>query len=236
MHGRLEILADAEAVALAAAQRIVARLGAKRGRQAIALTGGHTPQALYRLLAKEPWRSRIAWADLHCFWGDERFVPADDPRSNARMAIEALLDHVPVPKANIHRIPTEGMDIGESARTYEDTLRGFHGPGDEQPLFSLVLMGLGADGHTASLFPGQGAVEERERWVVPVAHAGLEPFVPRVTLTLPALAACDEMLFLVSGGDKRDALRRVREGEPIPAGRAHARGELAWIVDRAAAA
>jgi 6-phosphogluconolactonase/glucosamine-6-phosphate isomerase/deaminase len=140
--------------------------------------------------------------------------------------------------ANIHRIPTGVATPEESARIYEQRLREF-GDGRsltlDAPLFSLVLMGLGDDGHTASLFPGQHAVEEKTRWVVGVDEAGLEPYVPRVTLTLPALASTHEMLFLVSGSEKRPALERIAAGEALPAARARSRGELVWLVDRDAA-
>jgi 6-phosphogluconolactonase len=236
--GTIEVLRDAEALAQAAAERIVRRLALARAPVAVALTGGRTPEALYRLLATEPWRSRIPWASIDWFWGDERHVPPDDARSNARMAMQTMLDHVPVRPERIHRIPTGASDPHEDARRYEALLREYRGVralDEGEPLFALVLMGVGDDGHTASLFPGQPAVDETSRWVVGVDRAGLEPYVPRVTLTLPALASSAEMLFLVSGAGKRDALARIQRGEALPAAHAHSRGELVWLVDRDAA-
>jgi 6-phosphogluconolactonase len=236
MQGRIEGVEDAPALARAAAERIVARLSRSGERPAVALTGGRTPEALYRLLATEPYRSRIPWPRIHWFWGDERFVPRDDARSNARMAIDALLSHVPVLARNIHRIPTEAADPAEAARLYEEALRAFHGADSLQaePLFDVVLMGMGSDGHTASLYPGDPALDEKERWVVPIAQAKLDPFVPRVTLTFPALASSREMLFLVAGADKRDALGRIERGEALPAARATSNGELVWLIERGA--
>ena len=236
MRGRMQVVDDVDALAHAAAERIVTRLSRGSGIRAVALTGGRTPEALYRLLATVGYRSRIPWPEVHWFWGDERFVAHDDPRNNARMALDALLAHVPVPPSNIHRIPTDVPGPAESARLYEATLREFHGGRAlDEPVFSLVLMGMGADGHTASLYPGDPALEEEERWVLPIAQAKLEPFVPRVTLTFPALASTHEMLFLVSGADKREALARIERGEPLPAGRATSRGELAWLVENGVA-
>ena len=233
-----EVLPDASSLARRAAERIVTRLAEPGRRHAVALAGGSTPEALYRLLATDAFRHRIPWSDVHWFWGDERFVAADDALNNARAALDALLTHVPVPAENIHRIPTDVATPAESAARYEATLRDFHGgqardPGS--PLFSLVLMGLGPDGHTASLFPGDPVVDETHRWVVPVEKAGLAPFVPRVTLTLSALGSTREMLFLVSGAGKQAPLRRIRAGEHLPAARAHADGELVWLLDRGAA-
>jgi len=236
MHGRIEVVADVEALSHAAAERIVARLSATPGTRAVALTGGRTPETLYHLLATEPFRSRIPWHEIHWFWGDERFVPLDDPRNNARMAIDALLCHVPVPRRNIHRIRTDLADPAESAEHYEATLRHFHGDRalDADPLFTIVLMGMGSDGHTASLYPGDPALDEKERWVVPVEHARRDPYVPRVTLTFPALASTHEMIFMVAGADKRNALGRIERGEALPAARATSNGELTWLVERGA--
>jgi len=235
----IEVVDDAEALARAAADRVTARLSQGRGPRAVALTGGRTPEALYELLASDEYRPRIPWQEIHWFWGDERFVPYDDARNNARMAIDALLSRAPVPTQNIHRIRTDVSGPAEGARLYEATLRAFHGAraldaGD--PLFALVLMGMGSDGHTASLYPGDPALDEKERWVLAVPQARLEPFVPRVTLTFPALASTHEMLFVVGGSDKRDALARIERGEPLPAARATSQGALAWLVERNATA
>jgi 6-phosphogluconolactonase len=174
---------------------------------------------------------------VHWFIGDDRFVPLNDPLSNMGMARRLFLDRVNVPAANIHPMPTTVASPHAAAKLFESELQRFYGAerlDPALPLFDLVLMGLGSDGHTASLFPGAPALEEKERWVVGVDKAHLAPFVPRVTLTFPALASTREMLFLVSGEDKRDILARVLEGEDLPAARARSDGELIWLVDRAA--
>lgn len=234
-----EVFADADAIAEAAADRIVATLAARppHARLALCLAGGSTPKRLYARLATAAYRDRVAWSRTHWFWGDERMVPPTSGDSNARMAREALLDQVPVPAANLHPIPTDGTPEA-CAAAYEATLRAFHdqaAPGaDRHPLFDVVLLGLGADGHTASLFPGQAGLQERERWVVAVPQAAQPPHVPRVTLTLPALASCRLMLFLVDGESKRAPLARIAAGEPLPAARAGTAGERRWLVDRAA--
>jgi 6-phosphogluconolactonase len=154
------------------------------------------------------------------------------------MARRLLLDHVPVDPGHIHPIPTGAGGVEEAARIYEGQLRHAYGAerlDRERPLFDVVLMGIGADGHTASLFPGHPEVDERERWVVGVPEAGLEPFVPRVTLTLPTLASTREMLFLVSGHGKRNILARALSGADLPATRAYSQGDLVWLADRQAA-
>jgi len=229
------IVPEAEALATSAAERILRAIEAREhGPIGICLTGGSTPKRLYELLAREPWRGRIPWERIHWFFGDDRFVPHDDPRSNVRMAREALLNHVPAPF--VQPMETAGRDLAEAARAYEARLHAFRASrGSVLPLFDVVLMGMGPDGHTASLFPGQSGVDERTAWVIGVPEAGFEPFVPRLTLTLPVLASCTEMLFLVSGAEKRGALTRIRHGEDLPAGQAWSDGRLIWLVDRAAA-
>jgi 6-phosphogluconolactonase len=237
-HRELIVVADAAALAEAAAKRLVARVTAARDRAAVCLTGGSSPEGLYRLLATDSWRGRVPWNRVHWFIGDDRFVPADDPLNNMGMARRLLLDHVDAPPANIHPIATDGGNPDAAAQRYQEELKRFYGAERLDParaLFDLVLMGLGGDGHTASLFPQSPALDETERWVVGVAMSGLEPFVPRVTLTFPALASTREMLFLVNGQGKREILRRVLSGDDLPARRAHADGDLVWLVDRAAA-
>jgi len=163
-------------------------------------------------------------------------VAPDDPLNNMAMARRILLDRF-APTENVHPILTNAADPDEAARRYETALQSFYG-GDRldplRPLFDVTLMGVGRDGHTASLFPGDPAITESERWVVGVPQAHVEPFVPRVTLTLPALGSCREMLFEVVGADKRSILSRVLAGEDLPAARAHSLGETIWLVDRAA--
>jgi 6-phosphogluconolactonase len=232
-------VADPAGLAIAAAERVLARIAANSGRVAICLTGGSSPKQLYQLLATESCRSRIPWERIHWFIGDERFVPAGDPLHNMSMACAAFLDQC-APASHIHPIPTATADPADpdrSAALYEAELKSFYGVNaldPARPLFDLVLMGVGPDGHTASLFPGYPAVDETTRWVVGVPRANVEPFVPRVSLTLPALASCREMLFEVAGAGKRAILTRVLAGENLPAGRASSIGETVWLVDQAA--
>jgi 6-phosphogluconolactonase len=232
------VVADADALARAAAGRISARLNRSTGRLAVCLAGGSTPGHLFELLATEPYRNALPWNRIHWFWGDERFVPHDDPRSNFALARRLLLDRVPAPSGNICPIPTSVENAEEAARRYETELQRFYGAKQllpERPLFDVVLMGLGPDGHTGSLFPGHAELGEKTRWVVGVQEAGFEPFVPRVTLTLPALASTREMLFLVSGPSKRGIVSEVLAGADLPAAHAYSEGELLWLVDRDAA-
>jgi 6-phosphogluconolactonase len=233
---RLIEVAHAAALAEVAAVRLLACMATNPGRIAICLTGGSSPKQLYELLATEDYSGKIPWERVHWFIGDERFVPASDPRNNMAMARRAFLDRL-APAANIHPIPTDAADPDEAAARYAHELKAFHGVDrldPALPLFDLVLMGVGPDGHTASLFPDYPALQETERWVVGVPEAHVEPFVPRVTLTLPALASCREMLFEVSGAGKRAILTRVLAGEPLPANRARSNGETVWLVDKAA--
>ncbi len=229
-------VADPAALAAAAAGRLLARMEANPGRTAICLTGGSSPSELYRLLATESYRSRIPWERVHWFIGDERFVAADDPLNNMGVARQIFLDsHAPA--ANIHPIPTDTAGPGESARRYEHELQSFYGARElepARPLFDVVLMGVGPDGHTASLFPDDPFLEETARWVVGVPRAHVAPFVPRVTLTLPALGSCREMLFEVAGSGKRAILTRLFAGENLPANRARSTGETILLADQAA--
>jgi 6-phosphogluconolactonase len=235
-HFHRIVVADPAALAEAAAERVLARITANRARIAVCLTGGSSPKQLYELLAREPYRGRIPWQRVHWFIGDERFVPANDPLNNMAMAREIFLDRF-APAANIHPIPTDTADASESARRYERELQSFYGATEldpARPLFDLVLMGVGPDGHTASLFPDDAALQETQRWVVGVPKAHVEPFVPRVTLTLPALASCREMLFEVAGTEKRAILARLQADKNLPANRARSAGETVWLVDGAA--
>ena len=235
-HRHVITVSDAAALAKMAAERILTRIAANNDRVAICLTGGSSPKQLYQLLATEPYRSRIPWPRMHWFIGDERFVGPDDPLNNMGMARQTFLDAC-APGANIHPIPTDCINPDEAARRYELILQSFYGADrldPAKPLFDVVLMGVGPDGHTASLFPLYPAIAETERWVVGVAEAHVEPFVPRVTLTLPALASCREMLFEVAGSDKRAILTRLLAGENLPANQARSAGETIWLVDQAA--
>ena len=222
----LEVLADAEALARRAADLVLAAANANAGPFAVALSGGSTPKRLYQLLATMP----VPWARTHWFWGDERFVPPDDSASNYRMTREAMLSHVPVPAAQIHPVATVGVTPDEAAAQYEQALKAFRG--GAAPLFDVVLLGLGTDGHTASLFPGKPMLDERQRW----AGATDDPQgAPRITLTYPALESSREALFLVAGADKRAMLERLLAGDQaLPSARLKPHGTLRVLADRAA--
>lgn len=239
----VEIISDAAALAEAAARRFVLwaqTAVADRGRFCVALSGGVTPHSLYALLCQPPHAGQVDWRHVHLFWGDERCVPPDHADSNFRAVREALLDRELLPGENIHRIPGELLPQ-QAADTYEQDLRRFFGGGD-LPRFDLILLGLGDDGHTASLFPASPALLETQRWAVPVEHTVPPlPLVPRVTLTLPVLNAAGQVLFLVSGAGKASILARVLRPpdsmmESLPAQRIHPLpGRVTWLVDRAAA-
>lgn len=244
MSGELLVLDDPAAVAQEAARRFTALAGEAvqaRGRFAVALSGGSTPRSLFALLADEPYRDRVPWDRVEVFWGDERWVPPTHPDSNYRLAREALLDHVPIPPERIHPIPAGEGDPAAAAAAYEAELARVLGgvPGGPPPALDLVLLGLGADGHTASLFPGTAGLAERRRWTV--AHQVPQLRTWRVTLTWPVLNHAAQLLVLVVGADKAAALQAVLEG-PEDVRRWPAQGirpeggRLAWLVDRAAAA
>ena len=205
-------------------------------RIAICLTGGSSPKKLFELLGSEAYRGQIPWDRTHWFISDERFVPPSDPLNNMTVARQIFLDEN-APVANIHPIPTNATNPDESAAEYARELKSFYDAEEldpARPLFDFVLMGVGPDGHTASIFPGYPAVVETERWAVGVPQAHVAPFVARVTLTFPVLASCREMLFEVSGSEKQAILTRVLGGENLPAARARSVGETIWLVDRAA--
>jgi 6-phosphogluconolactonase len=242
----IRIVADAAALYRAAAEEFVQRAEAavrERGSFAVALAGGSTPKGLYTLLAGDgagSFKARVPWDRSHFFWGDERHVPPDHPDSNYRMAYEAMLSRVMVPPEQIHRIKTENPDAGQAAEQYEQVLREFFRlqPG-QWPRFDLVLLGMGPDGHTASLFPGTDAIHEQVRLV---AAPWVQKFnTHRVTLTPPVLNHSAAVIFMVSGSDKAETLQAVLEGgyEPdrLPSQVVRpAEGALLWLVDRAAAA
>jgi 6-phosphogluconolactonase len=239
----VRVVADGEAAARAAAEEVVAAAApgvSERGRFTIALSGGSTPRRLYALLADAagPFRARVAWERVHVFFGDERHVPPEDAESNFRMAREALLDHVPV--ASVHRMRGELPEAAEAAREYEADLGRFFAldpAKDPPPRLDLVLLGLGPDGHTASLFPGTDVLGERRRWVAAprVARLGTD----RITLTLPVLDRARRVVFVAAGAEKAEAVARVLApgDSPPPAARVRPEaGALLWILDRAAAA
>ena len=228
-------LADAQALTAHVADWLVVRALAAQDRFTIALSGGSTPKALFELLATSPYRDRLPWGRTHVFWGDERFVPEDSPDNNAHVARMTLLDHVPIPPAQIHPMPCSG-DIAQAARDYQASLTTHYSREAldmEQPLFDVNLLGLGENGHTASLFPGTPALEEALAWVTPVTEGVPQP---RLTLTYPALACSRAVAFLVSGANKSDVVRRVLGGDRSqPAARVTSAGDLFWFLDEAAA-
>lgn len=210
-----------------------------RGRFTAALSGGRTPVELYTQLAKAPLASQIPWARVHLLWSDERCVPPNHPDSNYRMVRELLLDHVPIPPANVHRMPGE-MDPVEAAARYEEQLREFFIPrGNGFPVFDFILLGLGEDGHTASLFPGTRTIRESARWVL--GHYVDEQKGWRITLTPPVINAARKVVFIVAGTGKASVLRDILEGpyqpDLLPAQVVRPDGgELLWMLDRDAAA
>jgi 6-phosphogluconolactonase len=231
---QIKILPDPKSMAKAAAAWIAARIGVTPDVFRLALSGGNTPRLLYEELASPEYHERIEWRRVELFWGDERFVPHTDPRSNYRMVRETLLAHSPVLIDHIHPIVTEG-DPETAAERYEALLKSIHGAelsAAGRPLFDLVLLGVGEDGHTASLFPGSVALDEEVHWVVAVNGRD----EPRITLTYPAIASSGTVMFLVSGKEKAGIVRRVREGDrSLPAARVQSQGHIVWFLDEGAA-
>ncbi len=237
----VRVLEDSAALAEAAAEEVVGVLGAAvaaRGKVSLVLAGGSTPRELYRRLAGSPWRERVDWGAVELYWGDERCVAADDPASNYRMASETLLaglEAVGVEPAAVHRIAGE-LGAEEAVRDYDRTVREMAG---DPPRFDLVLLGMGEDGHTASLFPATVDPEGSGR----LAIATVAPVAPheRVSLTLGALNGAETVVFLVAGADKAEAVARALgqvSGDPAdapPAARVRPRGRLLWLLDREAA-
>ena len=232
------ILPDPEAVAAATADRFVATVGAAiddRGIARVALSGGGTPKQVYPLVLRPARRDAVDWGRVEFFWGDERAVPPDHPESNFGVAYGMLLSQLPGVRADrIHRMPAEAEDLDAAALSHESELRlAFGVRAGEVPEFDLVWLGMGPDGHTASLFPGSQALDEHARWVVPNWAPGPEAW--RMTLTFPVLNAGRDVIFAVTGADKADALARVRAGDAdLPAARVAAES-VEWLVDAAAA-
>lgn len=255
MNAIFEVYDDPQAVAEEAARRIVAMTVERPGeRFSLALSGGTTPQRLHRLLSASPWKERIDWKRLHVFLADERFLPLDHPDSNFRMIRETLLDPlespdlpedagrakpgVPIgtttlPAENLHPMPTDG-EVEDCADRYEAELRAYFG--DAPPRFDCILLGMGPDGHTASIFPGH--VHPGNRWVLPI-HGSPKPPPTRISLSLELINQARHVLFLVTGADKAEALASIRDKrEPLlPAGHVDlADGQLVWLLDKAASA
>ena len=234
------VFQDGDALSRAALEellRVMSDAIRDRGRFAIALAGGHTPAKLYQMWAQAGKGSmRTPWERVHLFWGDERYVPHDDPASNYRMVRESLIAHVPIPANNVHPMPTDAPLPEKAAEMYEAELRRFFGAGP--PAFDLQLLGLGVEGHTASLFPGSAALEDKERWVAAV----VAPAKPqqRLSLTLPVLNQARNTFFLVVGEDKRKIMAELRSKaspgpSPYPAARIQPSGPVVWFLDEAAA-
>ena len=206
----------------------------RKGRAAVCLSGGRTPKSLNELWAKE-YAAKMPWAQIHFFWGDERYVPADDPASNFRMVKESLLKGVTVPEANIHPMRTNFERPEDAAKAYEAEMRGFFG---ETPEFDLIFLGLGPEGHTASLFPGSAALTENTRRVVNVNVPAEPP--TRLTMTYVVLNRGANVFFLVEGAEKQKIIEALREdpegaGSAYPALRVQPAGRLTWFMDAAAA-
>jgi 6-phosphogluconolactonase len=236
----IQVRRDLPELSRAAASRFLQearRATQERGLFSVALAGGSTPRPLYALLADDPsFRPEVPWDKTHFFWGDERPVPPSSPQSNYRMAHEAMLSKVPAPPGHIHRIRAEDPDVSRVALEYEEDLRAFfHLEPGQFPRFDLVLLGMGPDGHTASLFPGTEGLEERKRLVIANWVDNLHAH--RITMTLPVLNQAALVLFLVSGEEKAATLRRVfEEGgpqDPLPARLIQpTHGRLLWLVDQ----
>ena len=239
--GEILRFGDAEQLANAGAElfvNVAAESTKARGRFRVALSGGSTPKRVYELLATGGYSSRIDWEHVDIFWGDERYVPADDRESNYRMTDQALLQHVPVPEENIHPVPTEISPPEDAAEAYGEDIRRTFGDPASVPQFDLVYLGLGTNGHTASLFPHSPALKETSRLV-------LADFVPevntwRISMSVPLLNRGRTVAFLIEGQQKAQVLRDVllgpRDPERLPAQLIASAGKLFWLVDEAAAA
>lgn len=235
------MFANQEVLAAAFAERF-ARLAreaiAARGRFLAVLSGGQTPLKAYKLLGNEPYKTVIPWSGVHLFWGDERYVPADHPESNYGQAADAWLNQVAIPLVNVHTVPTTSQSPDAAARTYSRLLKSMAGAGQDWPTFDLVLLGLGRDGHTASLFPGQSSFWRDPVVAVRADYAGRPD--ERITLTPAVLNRAREIVFLVSGADKAEAVATARRGgsvpEMFPASAIRPEdGSIIWMMDEAAA-
>jgi len=236
---KIEVLSDLEALSHRAARIFVANSKssiATKKRFAVAISGGSTPRRLYTLLGSEAYRHQVDWQHVHFFWADERCVPKEDGASNFKTAFDALFSKVALPDKNIHRIKGEEVP-DKSARDYEEEIKRFFG-GSERPGFDLIILGMGEDGHTASLFPGSKSLEETVRLAIPV-YLG-EPKRDRITLTLPVLNNADQILFLVAGISKAAALSEIlgdgKKKRGFPSGLiCPAHGNITWLIDQEAA-
>jgi len=234
MKGRIEVLAEPSVLAHHVAEWITTSALSSEGPFRVSLSGGSTPKPVYELLASDAFRKRFPWERVFWYWGDERFVPHDHPDSNYRMIYEAMLSKAPVPPDRVFPVPVDGTPE-EAALRYERTLQRAYGASvldPAKPLFDITLLGLGSDGHTASLLPGEPVLKERKRWVAAVPHGRSEV---RITMTYPTLESSRRAAFLVSGKDKAAIVNAIRGGRgEAPAARLQPVGELVWFLDRAA--
>jgi len=239
----LTVVKDLDEISRAAAD-LIARQSQPAGSSGkpftVALSGGSTPRRLHELLSRKPSvRNALPWHNIHFFWGDERHVAPEDPQSNYRMACETLFDYAPVPAPNIHRVRAEESEAAVAAEHYEGQLQSFFNlTAGQLPRFDCVLLGIGSDGHTASLFPGTRALQEKRRLVVANWVEKLQTH--RITLTVPVINNAARVIFLVSGSPKAEVLRQILEGayrpDLLPAQLIRpVQGRLLWLVDRAAA-
>jgi len=233
--GRIDVQPDPQALAHHVAEWMTATALATTGPFRVSLSGGSTPKTLYGLLASDEFRGRFPWPRVFWYWGDERFVPYDHPESNYRMTREAMLSKAPVPPENIHPVPFDGTPE-QAAGRYEQTLQAAYGGASldpARPLFDITLLGLGPDGHTASLLPDEPVLDERKRWVAAVSHGRPEI---RITMTYPPIESSRHIAFLVAGKEKAAILSAIRAGDnQLPAARVRPVGEVTWFADRAAA-
>jgi len=237
-RGDVYITADIEELSHKAGEFVVelaARSVQQSGRFTLSLSGGSTPKSLYSTLASPQFRDRIPWSSVHLFWGDERCVPPDHAQSNYRMVNEALISKVSIPAANIHRLEGENSDPKKAAEKYEALLKElFHLQGARRPRFDLLFLGMGDEGHTASLFPDSAALTELQRLVVANYVDKLHAW--RLTFTMPVINAAAEVAFLIAGAGKAEIVSQVFAGAPLPAAQVQpSNGQLSWFFDRAAA-
>ena len=231
------VCADLDALSHAAIQecvRVATEAAGARGKCLIALSGGRTPERAYKIWAAE-YREKMPWDKAHFFFGDERFVPESDEKSNYRMAFRALFENAPVPAENIHRIATNFATADDAARAYEKVLREY--VCDSGPSFDALFLGLGVEGHTASLFPDSPALREEKRWALGVRVPAQPPV--RITLTFPVLRRARHTFFLVAGADKKEIVAKLRRGAPdeianLPVAMLKPEGEEIWFLDKAA--
>lgn len=236
-HADFEVLADADSVAMKMAELLIETVRAKpEGKVRVALSGGSTPKRLFAILAQPEMANRIDWARVEVFYGDERYVDDSHADSNHASAQELLLSKVPLPAEQVHPMPTKTTAL-EDARRYQETLEKTYGSTTLEkgrPLFDIVMLGLGTDGHTASLFPGEPILDEKTAWVG-VSDPSTAPH-ERLTLTYPAIESSGLVVFLVTGENKVPMLARLRQGDgSIPSGRIVSEGRILILADRAAA-